>query len=83
MADSKNIKLPLASFGFMYLCGFIGSLYNGLGIVAEGVDENAAEIIALTNEIIAGEVTASLATRNNTEIATRAGVEISAVRIIS
>ncbi|MBQ6554126.1 MAG: hypothetical protein IJL89_02730 [Firmicutes bacterium] len=83
MAASKNIKLPLASFGFAYLCGFIGSLYNGLGIVAEGVDENAAEITALTNEIIAGEVTAPLAALNGAEIATQAGTEISAVRIIS
>ena len=83
MAVSKNIKLPLASFGFTYLCNFIGSLYNGLGIVAEGVDENAAEITALTNEIIAGEVTAPLSTQDGTVIATQANVDISALRIFS
>ena len=82
MATSKNIKLPLSSFGFTYLCSFIGSLHNGLGIVAKGVDENAAEITALTNEIIAGEVTALLSTQAGTEIATQNGVEISALKIL-
>ncbi len=83
MAASKNIKLPLISFGFTFLCNFVGLLHRGLGVVAQGVDDNAAEITALTNEIIAGEVTASLAIRDGTAIATRSGIEISAVRILS
>lgn len=83
MATSKNIKLPLASFGFTFLCNFIGRLNTGLNLVAQGVDDNAAEITALTNEIIAGEVTALLAMQDRTVIATQDGVEILAVRILS
>lgn len=83
MANLKNIKLPLSSFGFKYLCNFIGSLSVGLKIVADGVDDNAAEITALTNEIIAGEVTAMLSTQGGIEIATQNGAEIFALRILS
>ncbi len=79
---SQNIKLPLSSFGFPYLCDFIKLLHNGLTTVANGVDENAAEIVALTNEIINGEVTASCATRGGDMIATRGGVELRAVKIL-
>lgn len=83
MANSKNIKLPLSSFGFEYLCSFIKTLHEGLDIVAEGVDTNAADIAALTNEIIAGEVKASLSTQSSTELATQSGEEIYAIRIFS
>ncbi len=83
MATSKNIKLPLASFGFKFLCNFIGLLNSGLGVVAQDVDDNAAEITALTNEIIAGEVKAQLSTQNGTELTTQGGVEIFAIRIFS
>lgn len=83
MVNLKNIKLPLSSFGFKYLCDFICSLSVGLKIVAEGVDDNAAEITALTNEIIAGEVTAMLSTQGGIEIATQNGAEIFALRILS
>lgn len=79
---SQNIKLPLSSFGFPYLCEFIKLIYKGLTIVSEGVDANAAEITALTNEIINGEVTASCATRSGEVIATQGGVEIRAVKIL-
>ena len=79
---SKNIKLPLSSFGFPFLCNFIKVLNTGLGIVAQSVDDNAAEITALTNEIFAGEVTASCATRSGEVIATRGGDELQAVRFL-
>ncbi len=79
---SGNIKLPLSSFGFPFLCGFIGLIHNGLGIVSQSVDANAAEITALENEIRAGEVAALCATRGGDVIATRGGVEIQAVRIL-
>ena len=79
---ASNIKLPLSSFGFPFLCDFIKLIYNGLGIVSQGVDNNAAEITALTNEIIAGEVAAPCATRGGDVIATRDGTEIQAVRIL-
>lgn len=83
MANLKNIKLPLAAFGFRYLCNFIGSLYRGLTMVAQDVDENAAEITALSDGIILGEVKALLSTQNGAELATQDSVEIFAVRILS
>lgn len=83
MANLRNIKLPLAAFGFRYLCNFIGKLYEGLNMIAQDVDDNTAEITALTNEIIAGEVTAMLSTQGGIEIATQNGAEIFALRILS
>ncbi len=79
---ASNIKLPLSSFGFPFLCDFIKLIYAGLGIVSQGVDDNAEEIAALTNEIINGAVTASCATRDGDVISTRDGVELRAVRIL-
>ena len=83
MATSKNIKLPLASFGFEYLCNFVSLLREGLNIVAQDIDDNATEITALTNEIIAGEVKAQLSTQSGIELATQGDVEIFAIRIFS
>ncbi len=77
-----NIKLPLSSFGFPYLCDFIKMLYTGLKIVSDGVDDNAAEISALTNEIINGEVTASCVTRGGEVITTQDGDELKAVKFL-
>ena len=80
---ASKIKLPLSSYGFPFLCDFIKLINAGLKIVSEGVDDNAAEITALTNEIINGEVTAALAIQDGSDvIATRTGVEIQAVRIL-
>ncbi len=80
--ETKNIKLPLSSFGFVFLCSFIRLIYQDLEAVSRDVDDNAAEITALTNEIINGEVTAPCATRGGDILATRGGVEIQAVRIL-
>ena len=82
MPTSKNIKLPLSSFGFPFLCDFIKLINTGMGIVSQSVDANAAGITALENEVRAGEVTASCATRGGEVIATRGGDELKAVRIL-
>ena len=80
MPTSKNIKMPLSSFGFPYLCTFIGLIHSGLQIVAQGIDDNAADITALTNEIIAGEISTLFVTQDGTVITTWDGTESFAVR---
>ena len=79
---SKNIRLPLSSFGFPFLCEVIRLFSSRLSAMSQRLDDNAAEITALTNEIVAGEVTAPCATRSGDVLATRGGVEIQAVRIL-
>ena len=50
-----SIKLPLQD-SFAFLCNFVGTLRDGLQIVAEGATENEQAIEDLRRDIIAGTV---------------------------